>query len=115
MKSIIFPAVVAVGMLLFSGCGNGVDENETPESIRKEIVNMDTAQIEKKLKAYSDAIADKGEELAAEVNKLAEIPLSEQLGKEAGKIKENISDLKVSLDKLKANLEAYSEGLKSKK
>ena len=46
------------------------------------------------------------------MDKLAAIPLTEQLGDEAGKLRDGIRDIKDSLEKLQANMAAYAEGLK---
>jgi hypothetical protein len=51
----------------------------------------------------------------AEAEKLAKIPLTQQLGDEAKKLRDNMSNITTSLDKLKANMAAYAEGLKAKK
>ena len=64
---------------------------------------------------YAKAIEAKSQELARETEKLSKVPLTEQLGDEAKKIRANMAGLTESLDKLKANMEAYTDGLKAKK
>lgn len=118
MKKGKFLSFAMVGLLsigLLAGCGGSdVDENKTPEQIRQEIVNMDTKDIQKQIDAYTKAVAEKLEEVNAEAKKLADIPLTEQLGDEAKAIRKNLDSLKDSLGKLQKNMEAYAEGLKEK-
>ena len=107
--------VAALALGLFVGCGQKVDENKTPEQIKQEVAKMDTAQIQKQIDAYSDAIKAKSAELQVETEKMAKIPLTQMLGDEAKSLQGKIAESTKSLDKLKANLEAYTQGLKSKK
>jgi hypothetical protein len=74
----------------------------------------DAAQIQKGIDAYTKAIDAKTAEIKVEADKLAKIPLTEMLGDDAKALQSKIADMTKSLDKLKANLEAYAEGLKSK-
>ena len=112
MKKLMILALALCGMLFMAGCGDGVDEAKTPEQIKSEVANMSVADIEKMAAKYQKAIAAKAAELEKEVKKLADIPLTEQLGDEAKKLRGNIDELKKSLEKLKANLEAYLAGMK---
>lgn len=106
-------AALALGLFV-AGCGQKVDENKTPEQIKQEVAKMDTAQIQKQIDAYSDAIKAKTAELQAETDKLAKIPLTQMLGDEAKSQQAKIAESTKALDKLKASLEAYTQGLKSK-
>ena len=115
MKKLLLLSGIICGMLCFSGCGNGVDENKTPEQIKQEAANLDAAAIEAKIEAYKKTIEEKSAQLKAEVDKLAEIPVTEQLGEEAKKIRGNIDGIKDSLEKLGKNLDAYVDSLKAKK
>ena len=115
MKKLLLMALVFCGSLFLAGCGDSVDENKTPEQIKSEITSMDMNDIQKMIEKYQEAIAEKAAEIKAETDKLAKIPLTEQLGDEAKKLRGNVSELTKSLDKLKANLEVYTDGLKQKK
>ncbi len=112
MKKLSLFAALVLGVGLLCGCSDDVDTSKTPEQIKQEVANMDTAAIQKKVDAYKKAIEEKAAELKAEGEKLAKIPLTEVLGDEAKGIKENMGNITAELDKLKANLEAYAEGLK---
>ena len=112
MKKLLILALAICGMLFMAGCGDGVDESKTPEQIKSEVANMSVADIEAMAAKYQKAIAKKTAELEVEVKKLADIPLTEQLGDEAKKLRGNIDELKTSLEKLKANLDAYLAGMK---
>lgn len=115
MKKLMLMALLCCGSLFLAGCGDSVDENKTPEQIKSEITSMNAADIQKMVTKYQAAIEEKAAEIKAETDKLAKIPLTEQLGDEAKKLRGNVAELTKSLDKLKANLEAYVDGLKQKK
>lgn len=108
-------AVLALGAGMLCGCGGKVDENKTPEQIQKEVGSMSSSRIQSQIDAYSKEIEKRSAELQVEADKLAKIPLMQQFGDEAKNIKSRMSDITKSIDKLKANLEAYSDGLKAKK
>ena len=112
MKKILMLIALLCGALMLAGCGDKVDESKTPEQIREEIQNMDLDEIRAVIEDYQKAIEKKAAELKKEVDKLAAIPLTEQLGDEAGKLRDGIRDIKDSLEKLQANMAAYAEGLK---
>ncbi|MPN00032.1 hypothetical protein SDC9_147226 [bioreactor metagenome] len=113
MKFRVTMITLALGLLM-AGCGQKADENKTPEQIKQEVTQMDTAQIQKQIDVYTNAIKAKSAELKVETDKLAKIPLTEMLGDEAKSLQGKIAEMTKSLDKLKANLEAYAEGLKTK-
>ena len=108
----LFGAALAVGML--AGCGDGVDENKTPEQIKAEVVNLDAAAIQKQIDAYTKVIEEKSKELAKVMDQIKEIPLTAQLGDKAKGLQASAADLGREINKLKENLEAYVEGLKAK-
>ena len=114
MKKLFILGMMACSMIFLAGCGEGVDENKTPAQIQSEVANMDAEDIQAMITKYQKAIEKKAAELKAEADKLAEIPLTEQLGDEAKALRGNIEELTSSLNKLKANAEAYLEGLKKK-
>lgn len=108
----LFGAVLAAGML--AGCGDGVDENKTPDQIKAEVANLDAAAIQKQIDAYKKVIEEKSKELAKVMDQIKEIPLTEQLSDNAKKLQAEAANITKSLSKLKDNLEAYVEGLKAK-
>ena len=114
MKKVLWLALLACGTMMLAGCGNKADENKTPAQIQAEVQKMDAAQIQAVIADYQKAIEKKAAELKKETDKLTAIPLTEQLGDEAKKIRANIGTLKDSLSKLQANLQAYTDGLKKK-
>ncbi len=115
MKRLFMAMLVLCGAVMLTGCGDGVDENKTPAQIKSEAANMSVADLESMIAKYAKAVEKKAAELKAETAKLADIPLTEQLGDEAKKLRGNVAELTKSLDKLKANLEAYADSLKAKK
>lgn len=108
-------AIALCGAVVLTGCGNGVDENKTPAQIQSEAANMSVEDIQAMVAKYQKAIEAKSAELKKEADKLAKIPLQEQLGKDAQALRGEISKLTQSLNKLKANAEAYAKSMKNKK
>ena len=115
MKKALFMSLLLCGAMFIAGCGQSADENKTPEQIKQEVTSMSVSDIEAVIAKYAKAIEAKSQELARETEKLSKVPLTEQQGDEAKKIRANMAGLTESLDKLKANMEAYTDGLKAKK
>ncbi|MDD3117465.1 MAG: hypothetical protein PHO45_08905 [Victivallaceae bacterium] len=114
MKKLLLLACVIGAAIVFYGCGKGADENKTPAQIQSEVAKMDANEINAVVAKYQKAIEAKTAELKTETEKLATIPLTEQFGDEAKKVKENMSGLSESINKLTANMQAYADGLKQK-
>ena len=109
MKKLFLFAMMCGAMFVLAGCGQQADQ------IKTEVQSMSAADIQAKVDAYKKAIEAKSAELKAEGEKLAKIPLTEQLGDKAKGIQANMGTLKDSISKLTANMNAYAEGLKAKK
>ena len=73
---------------------------------------MDAASIQAVIADYQKAIDAKTAELQKEGEKLKALKPDEVLGEKGKSIKDNMDALGKSIDKLKANMEAYAEGLK---
>ncbi len=114
MKNLFVMALALCGILFLAGCGNGVDENKTPEEIKAEVASMSAEDIAETITAYQKAIEAKTAEMAAEAAKLKDIPITEMLGDEAKKIKDNVGSIEDSIAKLTKNMQAYADGLKAK-
>ena len=115
MKSrMILAAAALCGAMFLAGCGNNVDENKTPAQIQSEAAKMSVEDIQKVVAEYQKAIEKKASEIAKETDKLAKIPLAEQLGDDAKAIRAEIAKLTESMNKLKANAEAYLQEIKAK-
>lgn len=113
MKKII-TSVVAAFALLLCGCGDNVNVNKTPEQVKAEAASMDVASIQKKideLKAYADK---KGAEAKAVAEKISKIPLTEQMGKDAQALREEASKIGKDVDKVKAQIAAWTSEMKAK-
>ena len=115
MKKLMLLLAASCSILFLAGCGQDVDENKTPAQIQSEVANMSAQDIQTMIVKYQKAIEAKAVELKAEADKLARIPLTEQLGDEAKKLRNDMENITVSLDQLKANMAAYADGLKAKK
>lgn len=114
MRKMLLLVGMLCGALFLTGCGNDVDENKTPAQIQEEVAKMNASDIQAMVEKYQKAIDAKSAELKAEGEKLAKIPLTEQLGDNAKSIKDKMANITESLKKLQANMAAYAEGLKKK-
>lgn len=115
MKKMLFLTCILSGTMFLAGCGDGVDENKTPAQIQQESIEMNIDQIKNMIAKYQKAIARKTDEFKKETDKLANIPLQEQMGNEAKKVRAEIAKLSTSLKKLQANAQTYAEELSKKK
>ena len=52
MKNLFVMALALCGILFLAGCGNGVDENKTPEEIKAEVASMSAEDIAETITAY---------------------------------------------------------------
>ena len=112
MKKMLFLTCILSGTMFLAGCSDGVDENKTPQ---QESIEMNIDQIKDMIAKYQKAIAQKTDEIKKETDKLANIPLQEQMGSEAKKVRAEIAKLSTSLKKLQANAQTYAEELSKKK
>ena len=115
MKKFVLLIAAVCSIFLFAGCGQTVDENKTPDQIRNEVATMSAEDIQDMIVKYQTAIEAKAVQLKNEAERLSRIPLSEQLSDEARKMRSDIQATADSLDRLKANMAAYADGLKAKK
>jgi hypothetical protein len=63
---------------------------------------------------YQAAIAAKGAEIETLKAKIKEIPLNEMMGEKAKALKDSVSEISASLNKLKDQLAVYSKELTAK-
>ena len=112
MKKLILAVTMLATALVMAGYGSKADESKTPEQIKQEVTQMDAASIQAVIADYQKAIEAKTAELQKETEKLQGLKPEELLGDKAKSIKDNMAELNTSIDKLKANMDAYAEGLK---
>lgn len=105
-------AFFAAGLL--AGCGNGVDETKTPAQIKQEIAGWSAERLQKTADAYRNAVDARKAELDAVLGKIKQLSPQELLGEKGLKLKQEADKLGASLGKLKDNMAAYLDGLKSK-
>ena len=120
MKRMALFSILAIsGAVFFAGCGEGtgagVDENKTPAQIQSEAANMKPEDIQAMVAKYQKAIEAKAADLKKETEKLTAIPLQEQMGDKAKDVRAEIAKITESMNKLKANMEAYIKAQTGKK
>jgi len=76
---------------------------------------MGQAELQKMADKYEAAIAEKAKEIDALKAKVKEIPITELMGDKAKELKNDISEVTVSLGKLKDQMAAYAKELAAKK
>lgn len=113
MKKII-TALFAAAAIMLCGCGANVNENKTPEQAKTEAATMDAAALQKQVDALKAYIESKQAEIKAVSEKIAKIPLAEQMGNDAKALREEAAKIGDSVKKIQAQLSVYVEELKAK-
>ena len=75
---------------------------------------MSVEDLKAKAMTYKSAIESKVKELEPLKEKLAEIPLAEQMGDEAKELQAEVADLTKELADIKERLDVYLDALKAK-
>jgi TolA-binding protein len=110
----LFTGLMLVAML--SGCGgNKIDENKPIDQVAADAAKMGQVELQKMVDTYQAAIADKSKELDALKSKIKEIPITEMMGDKAKMLKEDLSGITSSMNKLKDQMEVYAKELTAKK
>jgi ABC-type transporter Mla subunit MlaD len=93
----------------------GVDENKPIADIKAEIEKMDQQQIKDIAMKYKKAIEAKTGDISKLAEKIKQIPLTEALGAEAGKLKTDLESITQSVASLNERLNVYVAKLKEMK
>ena len=111
----LFRLLLLLPLLSLIGCGgDGVDTDASIADVEKEAASLTVDDLKAKASSYKAAIASKLEDIEPIKEKLAAIPLTEQMGDEAKALQADIADLTKDLGDLKERLGVYLEVLKSK-
>ena len=102
-------------LLISAGCGKKADENKPMEEVRTEAAGMDAAQLRSMALKYKDTILAKEADVKQMMDKLKDIPLTEQLGAEAKRIKDELESLQKSVQALRDRFQVYYDRLKEEK
>jgi len=116
MKLYGFLAGLAVVAML-TGCGGSskIDENKPIDQVAADASKMGQAELQKMVNTYEAAISEKSKEVQALAAKVKEIPLTELMGDKAKALKDDVSKLTTSMDKLKDQMAVYAKELAAKK
>jgi Skp family chaperone for outer membrane proteins len=113
----LLAGLMIVAML--TGCGGSttttIDENKPVSQIAADASKMGKAELQTMVTKYEAAIADKSKEVEALMAKVKEIPITEMMGEKAKALKDDVSKLKTSIDKLKDQMAVYAKELAAKK
>ncbi len=107
--------LIAVVMLVPGGCGSKADENKPMSDVKAEAETMSVEKLKATALSYKKAIEAKKPELEKITAKLKEIPLTEDLSKEAKSLKSDIEELNKSVQALKERFGVYYGKLKELK
>ncbi|MCD4831136.1 MAG: hypothetical protein K8R02_04920 [Anaerohalosphaeraceae bacterium] len=115
MKTILtmLTALLIASTICLTGCGQNADETTPIDTIKAQIVDMDTAKLKVMAFKYKDAIIAKKDEVSKVMAKLKEIPVTEALGDDAKEIKNELTALTDSVSALKARFDLYYNKLKA--
>ena len=106
--------LLASAALALCGCGAKVDESKTPEQAKAEASTMDAASLQKQVDALKAFMSEKQDEAKKVADKIAQIPLKEQLGDNAKALRAEASKIGDSLKNVGSQLSVYAEELKNK-
>ena len=112
---LLLVGLIAVVMLMLSGCGSTADENKPMSEVKAEAETMSVEKLKAMAVAYNKAIAAKKPELDKLVAKLKEYSLTKGLGQEAETLTSEIEALNKSVRALKERFGVYYEKLKELK
>jgi len=110
----LLAGIMLVAML--TGCGgNKIDENKPIDQVAADAAKMGQAELQKMVDTYQAVIADKSKEVEALMAKVKEIPMADLLGDDAKALKNDLSEVKASISKLKDQMDVYVKELAAKK
>lgn len=106
-----------VAAVMLCGCGkqqaSGKVELDKPVTeLKAEADKMNVADLQKQADVYRKALEAKKTEMEALQKKLKDLPLTQMIGSEATKIKDEIGTLTKSTNELTERLNVYVESLK---
>jgi predicted nucleic acid-binding Zn-ribbon protein len=101
-------------LLALFGCGESADTSTPVAEMEEEAQTLSVDDLKAKAQSYQEAIAAKMKELEPIREKLAEIPVMEQMGDEAEALKGDLQALQGDLNALKERLDVYLAALKEK-
>ncbi len=107
--------VAVLCVLPLAGCGEKADENKPIADVKAEAEQLEAGDLRDMAMAYKDAILAKQKDVEGLKDKIKEIPLTEALGEEAKKLKDDVAELGKSLSALTERYKIYYEKLKAKK
>lgn len=114
MKKILLSLMLAVFLLLLSGCGKKADENKPISEVQAEAAKMNVQDLKAMAMSYKDAIEAKKVDVENLAAKLKGIPVAQLLGEKAKQLKADIDSLNKSLSALKERFQIYYDQLKAK-
>jgi Skp family chaperone for outer membrane proteins len=96
------------------GGGGAVTENKPITEVQAEAKTMSADQLKAMVQKYEAAIQAKQADIEKVQAKLKEIPLTELLGEEAKKLKDDVTQIGSSLKNLSERMAVYADSLKAK-
>lgn len=114
MSKITLIAAAFIFALSISGCGKKADENKPVSEAQAEAAKMNVEQLKQMATTYKTALASKQAEVDKLVAKLKEIPVTQMLGEQSKKLKDDIDNLTKSTSALKERFGIYYNALKEK-
>jgi len=111
----LLAGLMIVAMLTGCGGSSSIDENKPISQVAADASKMGQAELQTMVTKYEAAISEKGKEVEALMAKVKEIPITEMMGDKAKTLKDDVSKVKTSIDKLKDQMAAYAKELAAKK
>ncbi len=114
MKKTLLSLILAVSLLLLSGCGKKADENKPIGEVQAEAAKMSAQDLKAMAMNYKNAIDAKKADVEKLAAKLKEVPVTQLLGEKAKQLKADIDILNKSVAALKERFQVYYDQLKAK-
>ena len=103
-----------IATLVLCGCGANVDENKTPQQAKAEALTLDSAALQKKVDACKKFLEEQNAKSKEVIEKMKAIPLSQQMGEDAQKLRAEAKKIGDSVKNVGDQLQVYLEELKAK-
>lgn len=116
MRNDLMLSLVCVSMVvLVSGCGGQkVDANKPIDQVSAEAQQMTVSDLQSMVKSYQGAIEAKKADIEKLQAKIKEIPLTQLMGEEAKKLKDDLSEITTAIGRLSERMSVYVKELQAK-
>jgi outer membrane murein-binding lipoprotein Lpp len=103
--------LVLMAVFMLAGCSSEIDENKPMETVRVEASKMKPEALKAKVAQYEALIAEKTAGIDGIKQQLKDLTISELMGEKAKTLKEEMSGLTASFEKLSDQMAVFAKEL----